>query len=388
MSRLGEEAGGTLLKPTRRPFFRDAAITILIAFVLMEIMFHLGLTPSVTSLFRYPLNLILSSLILFFSFLGILGLLSNNSLAVYFAFLIPSWEFVLGAFSLARNLHEINQLTFLAQSFTSIILGVIGFWQVLCFYSSLRRERLATALGTRNDEYSNVEYAVELVNLIKNYFVGSIVVPAVNGLSLKVRQGEFISIMGPSGCGKSTLLNLIGALDKPTSGKVLIDGVDLSTLDEKALAILRNEKIGFVFQAYNLINRSSVFRNVELPMLVKSLSKEERAGRVLEMLKVVGISDKAYRKPKNLSGGEQQRVAIARALVNRPSIILADEPTGNLDSKAGEDIISFLRKMNKETGTTVIVVTHNRGVADMTDRIIHLRDGKISREELRHEESS
>ncbi|RLI34415.1 hypothetical protein DRO55_06560, partial [Candidatus Bathyarchaeota archaeon] len=213
------------------------------------------------------------------------------------------------------------------------------------------------------------EYAVEVIDLFKEYVVGPVVVPAINGLSLKVKRGEFISVMGPSGCGKSTLLNLIGALDRPTSGRILIDGVDLSTMDDRALARLRNEKIGFVFQAYNLINRSTVFRNVELPLLVKSIPREERARRVMEMLRVVGLEDKANMRPKMLSGGEQQRVAIARALINRPSIILADEPTGNLDSKSGRNVIDFMKKLNREFGTTIIVVTHDREIAEMTDRI-------------------
>ncbi|MBM4401046.1 MAG: ABC transporter ATP-binding protein [Crenarchaeota archaeon] len=222
-----------------------------------------------------------------------------------------------------------------------------------------------------------------MIDLERRYFAGPVVVQAVNGINLKLKRGEFVSIMGPSGCGKSTLLNLIGTLDKPTSGKVFIDGVDISTLDSKSLAKLRNEKIGFIFQAYNLINRSSVFRNVELPTLAEGLPKGERTKRVREMLEVVGLLDKAHRKPTVLSGGEQQRVAIARALINRPSIILADEPTGNLDSKAGKSIISFMRRLNREFGTTIIVVTHSGEVSDMTDKIIHLRDGRIIGEETK-----
>jgi putative ABC transport system ATP-binding protein len=198
---------------------------------------------------------------------------------------------------------------------------------------------------------------------------------------MNVQKGEFVAIMGPSGSGKSTLLNLLGALDKPSSGRILIDGVNISGLNENELAKLRNEKVGFVFQAYNLISRSSVMRNMELPALVKGYSKEERQKRVRDLLTVVGLNDKMVRQPKTLSGGEQQRVAIARALINDPEIVLADEPTGNVDSQTGRMIMEFLRRLNSERGTTVIVVTHSSDVANMADRIIYIRDGRISREE-------
>lgn len=224
-------------------------------------------------------------------------------------------------------------------------------------------------------------YAIETENVTKKYFIGPVVIPALNGISLKIRKGEFTSIMGPSGSGKSTLLNLLGALDRPTSGKVFIDGVDISQLNDKELAKLRNEKIGFVFQAYNLINRSTVKRNMELPALVKGYPKEERMKRINELLSIVGLSDKLNRKPKTMSGGEQQRVAIARALMNDPEIILADEPTGNVDSKTGRMIMSFFRKLNKERGTTIVVITHDPEIARMTDRIIYIRDGRIFKEE-------
>ncbi|MCD6483756.1 MAG: ABC transporter ATP-binding protein [Candidatus Odinarchaeota archaeon] len=219
-------------------------------------------------------------------------------------------------------------------------------------------------------------------NVHKIYDTGAVKVHALRGINLAVRKGEFIAIMGPSGSGKSTLLNLLGALDKPTSGEVLIDGVDISKLNSDQLAKLRNIKIGFVFQSYNLINRSKVLRNVELPAIVKGTPKEEREKRAKMLLTALGLEETWNRRPKLLSGGQQQRVAIARALINKPQIILADEPTGNLDSKSGAEVMKYLRRMNEEFNTTVIVVTHDRDVANMTDRILHIKDGVIVKEEI------
>ncbi|MFH1328974.1 MAG: ABC transporter ATP-binding protein [Candidatus Bathyarchaeota archaeon] len=227
-------------------------------------------------------------------------------------------------------------------------------------------------------------YAAETINLTKRYTMESMNVSALSNVNIQIRRGEFISIVGPSGSGKSTLLNLLGTLDRPTSGRVLIDGVDASTLSGDKLSRLRNEKIGFIFQSYNLINRSSVIRNVELPAVVKGASGRERSERAYEMLKMLGLGSKASRKPTALSGGEQQRVAIARALVNNPAIILADEPTGNLDSKTGWEIFNILKKLCHEEGSSIIVVTHNLELADATDRIIHLRDGAIENENFKN----
>jgi len=226
------------------------------------------------------------------------------------------------------------------------------------------------------------EYSVELVNLNKVYDTGYVKVHALKDINLKIRRGEFVAIMGPSGSGKSTLLNLLGALDRPTSGKVLIDGVDISKLSNDELARLRNEKIGFVFQSYNLINRSKIIRNVELPALIKGIPKKERVKRALQLLEVLGLSNVQNRTPKTLSGGQQQRVAIARALINNPAIILADEPTGNLDSVSGREVIGHLRRMNEKFGTTIILVTHDREMAEMADRIVYLKDGRIIGEEV------
>ncbi|MHA1617364.1 MAG: ABC transporter ATP-binding protein [Candidatus Njordarchaeales archaeon] len=233
------------------------------------------------------------------------------------------------------------------------------------------------------DKSKSSEYVVELIDVKKDYVVGPIIVHALRGINMKIRRGEFVAIMGPSGSGKSTLLNLIGALDRPTSGKIIIDGVDISQLSEDELAEFRNKKIGFIFQQFNLITRTTVLRNIELPAIVAGVPPEERRRRALELLRLVGLTkEEAIRRPVYLSGGQQQRVAIVRALMNNPSIILADEPTGNLDSKTGAEIVKLLREMNEKFGTTIILVTHDKEVARAADRILYIRDGKIVGEEI------
>jgi putative ABC transport system ATP-binding protein len=224
--------------------------------------------------------------------------------------------------------------------------------------------------------------AIETLDLKKSYEMGLITVHALRGVNLKIRHGEMISVVGPSGSGKSTLLNMLGALDTPTSGKIIIDGFDISRMGERALARFRNRKIGFIFQSYNLIDRSKVTKNVELPAIVADMPKKLRDRRVHELLDLVGLGDKANRRPNALSGGEQQRVAIARALINDPAFILADEPTGNLDSKTGQEIEHLLLRVNKETNATIVIVTHNLELAEGTGRIIHLRDGVIEKERV------
>jgi len=226
------------------------------------------------------------------------------------------------------------------------------------------------------------KFAIETLDLKKSYKMGLITVHALCGVNLKIRHGEMISVVGPSGSGKSTLLNMLGALDTPTSGKILIDGFDISRMGERALARFRNRKIGFIFQSYNLIDRSKVTKNVELPAIVADMPKKLRSRRVHELLDLVGLGDKANRRPNALSGGEQQRVAIARALINDPAFILADEPTGNLDSKTGQEIEHLLLRVNKETNATIVIVTHNLELAEGTGRIIHLRDGVIEKERV------
>ena len=205
-------------------------------------------------------------------------------------------------------------------------------------------------------------------------------VVALNDINLKVRRGEFVSIMGPSGCGKSTLLNIIGALDRPTSGKVYVNGLDMFSLGYSDLASMRNRLIGFVFQSYNLINRSTIQTNVKLPAIIAGMSESEANYRSMKILEALGIADKAKQRPVNLSGGQQQRVAIARCLINNPAIILADEPTGNLDTKTGADIFDMLKILSKNYSRTIIMVTHNPELAESTNRTIMMKDGRIEKE--------
>lgn len=194
-------------------------------------------------------------------------------------------------------------------------------------------------------------------------------------------KGEFVSIVGPSGSGKSTLLNIIGALDRPTSGRVLINGQDIFQFDDTKLSDIRSRLIGFIFQSYNLVNRMSVQENVEFPAVFSPVrSSADKAARALELLQILGIKDKAKQKPVDLSGGEQQRVAIARALINDPALVLADEPTGNLDTKTGNEVFDLLRMLSDRFGTTVVMVTHNLELAGKTDRSIYIRDGRIEKE--------
>jgi len=223
-------------------------------------------------------------------------------------------------------------------------------------------------------------HTITIEELHKIYKIGNIVVPALNGVDLEIRSGEFVSIMGPSGSGKSTLMNIIGALDIPTSGKYFLDKVDVGKLNDNELAIIRNEKVGFVFQTFNLLSRANVFGNVELPLIYSKDRVKNKKQKILDAIESVGLTDWIRHRPNELSGGQKQRVAIARALVNQPSIILADEPTGNLDSRTGEEIIGIFQKLNRE-GKTIILVTHEMDIAKHTQRIIYLRDGIISGQE-------
>src|SRR5690554_4824062 len=213
-------------------------------------------------------------------------------------------------------------------------------------------------------------------NLIKTYDMGKVQVHALQGVDISIKQGEFVAIMGPSGSGKSTLMHILGCLDSPTKGNYSLDGINVENLSKGKLAKIRNAKIGFVFQTFNLLPHMNVQKNVELPLLYGGMERKQRAQRAIEVLNSVGLGDRLTHKPSELSGGQRQRVAIARAIVNRPSIILADEPTGNLDSTSGSDIMAILSDLHKQ-GNTVIVVTHDKSIAQIADRIITIIDGKI-----------
>lgn len=205
-------------------------------------------------------------------------------------------------------------------------------------------------------------------------------VAALRGINISITKGEFVAIVGPSGSGKSTLLNIIGALDKPTSGKVYINGIDVFALADSELATMRNHLIGFIFQSYNLINRTTVLKNVELPGILSGMPGDERKKRAEKLLEVLGIGSKAGFKPVNLSGGQQQRVAIARSLMNDPAIILADEPTGNLDTKTGNEVFDLLKMLSNKFRRTIVMVTHNPELAEACDRAIYIRDGRVEKE--------
>jgi putative ABC transport system ATP-binding protein len=224
---------------------------------------------------------------------------------------------------------------------------------------------------------------VELRDVWKIYRLGSIEYPALRGVSLSINRGSFVSIVGPSGSGKTTMLHLIGALDKPSRGEIYVNGIPISRLSENKLAEFRNKTIGFVFQQYNLIPYLSAIENVEMPMMVSGVSLAERRKRAKWLLEQLGLGDKIWKRPSELSGGEQQRVAIARALANNPKLILADEPTGNLDSRNARIVVDLLKRINSEMGVTIVVVTHNMEVAAETEKIIYLKDGVVVKEEVR-----
>jgi putative ABC transport system ATP-binding protein len=219
---------------------------------------------------------------------------------------------------------------------------------------------------------------LEVIDLHKIYKMGLEEVRALDGVSLEIEKNEYVAIMGPSGSGKTTLMNMIGCLDTPTSGRYILNSTDVSLMSDNELAKIRNKEIGFVFQTFNLLPRSHALHNVELPLIYAGVPKEERIERAKEALIAVGLGDRMYHKPNELSGGQRQRVAIARALVNNPSIILADEPTGNLDSRSGEEIMSIFYRL-QQAGNTIILVTHEEDIARHAERVIKIRDGKIEK---------
>jgi putative ABC transport system ATP-binding protein len=225
---------------------------------------------------------------------------------------------------------------------------------------------------------SNNNIVVDAKDLTKVFTMGEVEVHALRGLSVEIKRGEVISIMGPSGSGKSTLMNILGCLDRPTSGEYYLDGESVAKLKDEQLAVIRNRKVGFVFQSFNLLPRSTALTNVELPLRYSPPNGRKRRDLAREALEEVGLGDRIGHRPNELSGGQQQRVAIARALVNDPAIVMADEPTGNLDSKSGDEIMELLMKLNRDKGTTLIIVTHDPEIAEQTQRVIHIRDGVVS----------
>ncbi len=222
---------------------------------------------------------------------------------------------------------------------------------------------------------------IEIKNLQKIYKNGEIEVPALKGISLTIKEGEFVAIMGSSGSGKSTLMNVLGCLDKPTIGEYILDGIPIQERNEEELSAVRNLKIGFVFQSFNLIPRTSALKNVELPLLYARKNQKDRRERAMELLEKVGLKERMHHMPNELSGGQRQRVAIARALANDPPIILADEPTGNLDSKSGEEVMGIFKQLNKE-GVTIVLVTHEPDIAQHCKRVVAFKDGILIKDEL------
>ncbi len=228
----------------------------------------------------------------------------------------------------------------------------------------------------------NSEIVLETIDLKKDYFLGDVVVSALRGVNLQVKKGEFLVIMGPSGSGKSTLLNLLGGLDYPTSGKVLINNQDISKMSDAKLTELRAQEIGFVFQFYNLVPVLTALENVELPLMLIGMPRKERKKYATELLETVGLGDRMNNRPDELSGGQRQRVSIARALANEPSIVLADEPTGDVDTKTGDEILGLMHDLNENRGVTFIVITHDPVVAEHCDRLIRIIDGQISTDKM------
>ncbi len=370
--------GVTVIKNQGNTHAAKVAIILLACCLILEVSSLAGLSTGVTSVLPQYLQIGSAVFVIGLLLFSIAAFLKKNQIASYSTIVASVTLIALGVLSLVTNFSTYNVGSAATVS-SSLLIGIFLIMPV--FKSDLQSKEKKPSV-TEAEASEAASFAIQTVDATKTYVLPSNKVSAVKNLNLEVKKGAFVAIMGPSGSGKSTLLNLLGALDRPSSGQILIDGIDISNLNEDQLAKLRNEKIGFIFQAYNLIARSSVKRNLELPALVKGYSKEQREEKISNLLAAVQLSNKAFVKPKTLSGGEQQRIAICRALINDPEIILADEPTGNLDSKTGQGIMDTLRKLNSEKKTTIVVVTHDPEVAKRTDRIIYFRDGTILKEEI------
>ncbi|MHA2294402.1 MAG: ABC transporter ATP-binding protein [Candidatus Hodarchaeales archaeon] len=359
----------------------EIGILLFIALTAIEFASNFGLIPLLNGLAinSFEIAAMLSNFLILGFVLGILGFLTYSRESLLAGTLSSATELIVSLLILIQIALGRVDSGFLLQAVGVTTLALVACY--VSFSTVFFKEKIATVHEQVQERSSHV--VLEIQDLTKHYDLGPIVVKALDGLSFTIRRGDMVAIMGPSGSGKSTLLNQLGLLDSPTSGKIILDGQDVSKMDQLSLSYERNSKIGFIFQSYNLLSRSSVLKNVELPSIVNfSMKKSERSSRGLKFLRMLGLDDEIYRTPKTLSGGQQQRVAIARSLMNDPSIILADEPTGNLDSKSGGVVMDVLKKLNEESGITVILVTHDREVANFADRIIFLRDGKIASEKV------
>lgn len=352
--------------------YEDISVVLFVSLTLFAVSEMFGLFTSAITSFEYPISTIIPILMFFFSTLGLLGFLTDSKINIIFALVAVILEF----FILITAFFINPEVSLLIPTITlEILLASITIFGVLTI---IRQQQQKVNEEVLFDPFrkNETEFAIEITNLRKIYDLGEgVKVNALQSVQLEVKRGDFIAVMGPSGSGKSTLLNCLGALDRPSDGKIFIDGIDISLLDDEGLAWLRNRKIGFIFQSYNLISRSTVGQNVEIPALVTPLDGSRRKEKTLKVLNDVGLSDKYHRSPNTLSGGEQQRVAIARALMNDPAILLADEPTGNLDSKSGAIVMEILQKLNKDLGVTLVVVTHDPEVGSLANRIYYLKDG-------------
>jgi len=348
----------------------DIAVVLFFSSTLFAISEMTGLYASSISVLGYPLSPVLSTLMVLFSILGFLGVYTSSKINIMVAILALGLELLIECYVFFT--FPTTELIIPTSILILILTSTILFGILTLNHLQITKDKPFSSFIDKN----RAILAIEVKNLTKRYDLGEgIIVHALRDVNLQVQKGDFIAIMGPSGSGKSTLLNCLGALDRPTSGDISIDGIPISSLNDEGLAWLRNRHIGFIFQSYNLITRSRVGENVEIPSLVTSMSPEKRKVKAMQLLESVGLKDMYFRQPKTLSGGEQQRVAIARALMNNPTILLADEPTGNLDSKSGVTVMDILQKLNRELGVTIIVVTHDPEVGNLSQRIYYLRDG-------------